>query len=48
MIEQIARFPRVRGHAIFVVDDDIVPDAFGPELPLGLDPVPVRNRSSRP
>ncbi len=35
MIEHIARFPRVRDHAIFVgVEDDIVPDAFGPELPL--------------
>ena len=35
MIEHIARFPRVRDHAIFVgVEDDIVPDTFGPELPL--------------
>ena len=35
MIEQIARFPRVRDRAIFVGDaDDIVPDAFGPDLPL--------------
>ena len=35
MIEHIARFPRVRDHAIFVGNDsDIVPDAFGPELPL--------------
>ena len=35
MIEHIARFPRVRDHAIFVgADEDIVPDAFGPELPL--------------
>jgi pimeloyl-ACP methyl ester carboxylesterase/predicted glycosyltransferase len=34
MIEHIARFPRVRDRAIFVGDDeDIVPDAFGPELP---------------
>jgi predicted glycosyltransferase len=34
MIEQIARFPRVRDRAIFVGDpDDIVPDDFGPELP---------------
>jgi pimeloyl-ACP methyl ester carboxylesterase/predicted glycosyltransferase len=34
MIEQIARFPRVRDRAIFVGDpDDIVPDAFGPGLP---------------
>jgi pimeloyl-ACP methyl ester carboxylesterase len=35
MIEHIARFPRVRDRAIFVGDDeDIVPDAFGPGLPL--------------
>ena len=35
MIEQIARFPRVRDRAVFVGDAaDIVPDAFGPELPL--------------
>jgi pimeloyl-ACP methyl ester carboxylesterase/predicted glycosyltransferase len=35
MIEHIARFPRVRDHAIFVGDeDDIVADAFGPGLPL--------------
>ena len=35
MIEHIARFPRVRDHAIFVGDeDDIVPDRFGPGLPL--------------
>jgi pimeloyl-ACP methyl ester carboxylesterase len=35
MIEHIARFPRVRDRAIFVGNDtDIVPDAFGPELPL--------------
>ena len=34
MIEHIARFPRVRDRAIFVGDhDDIVPDAFGPDLP---------------
>jgi pimeloyl-ACP methyl ester carboxylesterase/predicted glycosyltransferase len=34
MIEHIARFPRVRDQAIFVgTEDDIVPDAFGPELP---------------
>jgi pimeloyl-ACP methyl ester carboxylesterase/predicted glycosyltransferase len=34
MIEHIARFPRVRDRAIFVGNDgDIVPDAFGPELP---------------
>ena len=35
MIEHIARFPRVRDRAIFVGDaDDIVPDYFGPDLPL--------------
>jgi predicted glycosyltransferase len=35
MIEHIARFPRVRDRAIFVGNpDDIVPDSFGPELPL--------------
>jgi pimeloyl-ACP methyl ester carboxylesterase/predicted glycosyltransferase len=34
MLEQIARFPRVRDRAIFVGDpDDIVPDSFGPGLP---------------
>jgi pimeloyl-ACP methyl ester carboxylesterase/predicted glycosyltransferase len=34
MIEQIARFPRVRDRAIFVGDaEDIVPEAFGPDLP---------------
>ena len=35
MIEHIARFPRVRDRAIFVGDEaDVVPDSFGPELPL--------------
>jgi pimeloyl-ACP methyl ester carboxylesterase/predicted glycosyltransferase len=34
MIEHIARFPRVRDRAIFVGNsNDIVSDAFGPELP---------------
>ena len=34
MIEQIARFPRIRDRAIFVGDpDDIVPDRFGDDLP---------------
>jgi pimeloyl-ACP methyl ester carboxylesterase/predicted glycosyltransferase len=38
MIEHIARFPWVRDHAIFVGNpDDIVPDAFGPQLPLIAD-----------
>jgi pimeloyl-ACP methyl ester carboxylesterase/predicted glycosyltransferase len=35
MIEHIARFPRLRDRAIFVGNEsDIVPDAFGPELPV--------------
>jgi pimeloyl-ACP methyl ester carboxylesterase len=35
MIEHIARFPRLRDRAIFVGNEqDIVPDAFGPDLPL--------------
>jgi pimeloyl-ACP methyl ester carboxylesterase len=35
MIEHIARFPHVRDRAIFVGNEsDIVPDTFGPELPL--------------
>jgi pimeloyl-ACP methyl ester carboxylesterase/predicted glycosyltransferase len=35
MIEQIARFPRLRDRALFVGDpDDVVPAAFGPELPM--------------
>ena len=35
MIEHIARYPRVRDRAIFVGNpDDIVPDRFGPDLPL--------------
>jgi pimeloyl-ACP methyl ester carboxylesterase/predicted glycosyltransferase len=35
MIEHIARFPRLRDRAVFVGDlDDVVPDSFGPELPL--------------
>ena len=34
MIEQIARYPRVRDRAIFVGDpDDIVPERFGADLP---------------
>ncbi len=34
MIEQIARYPRVRNRAIFVGDpEDIVPERFGPSLP---------------
>jgi pimeloyl-ACP methyl ester carboxylesterase/predicted glycosyltransferase len=34
MIEQIARFPRVRDRAVFVGSpEDVVPDAFGPGLP---------------
>jgi pimeloyl-ACP methyl ester carboxylesterase/predicted glycosyltransferase len=35
MIEHIARYPRVRDRAVFVGNpDDIVPDTFGPKLPL--------------
>jgi predicted glycosyltransferase len=35
MIEHIARFPRLRDRAVFVGnEDDVVPDAFGPDLPL--------------
>jgi pimeloyl-ACP methyl ester carboxylesterase/predicted glycosyltransferase len=35
MIEHIDRYPRIRDRAIFVGNpDDIVPDSFGPELPL--------------
>src|ERR671936_442892 len=35
MIEPIARFPRIRDRAIYVGnEDDIVSDAFGPDLPL--------------
>jgi pimeloyl-ACP methyl ester carboxylesterase len=34
MIEQIARYPRVRDRSIFVGDpEDVVPDTFGPGLP---------------
>jgi pimeloyl-ACP methyl ester carboxylesterase len=34
MIEQVARFPRVRDRALYIGDyDDIVPDHFGPGLP---------------
>jgi pimeloyl-ACP methyl ester carboxylesterase len=35
MIEHIARFPRVRDRALFIGNpDDVVGDAFGPDLPL--------------
>jgi predicted glycosyltransferase len=35
MIEHIARYPRVRDRAVFVGNrEDIVPHAFGPDLPL--------------
>ncbi|HET6585001.1 MAG TPA: alpha/beta fold hydrolase, partial [Nannocystaceae bacterium] len=38
MIEHIARYPRVRDRALFVGNrEDIVPDAFGPELPAIAD-----------
>ncbi len=42
MLEQIARYPRVRDRSIFVGDpDDIVPGAFGPGLP------PIREWTER-
>ena len=42
MIEQIARYPRVRDRAIFVGNpDDVVPDRFGPGLP------PIRDWTER-
>ena len=35
MIDHIARYPRLRDRSIFVGNpDDIVPDGFGPDLPL--------------
>jgi pimeloyl-ACP methyl ester carboxylesterase/predicted glycosyltransferase len=35
MIEHIARFPRLRDRAVFVgKPEDIVPDSFGPDLPV--------------
>jgi len=35
MIEHIARYPRLRDRALFVGElDDVVPDSFGPDLPL--------------
>lgn len=38
MIEHVARSPRIRDQAIFVGEpDDIVPERFGPELPLILE-----------
>jgi len=34
MIEQIARYPRLRDRAVFVGDpEDVVPETFGPDLP---------------
>ena len=45
MIEHVARFPRLRDRSIFVGDpDDIVPDDFGPGLPVDprLDRAPLR------
>jgi pimeloyl-ACP methyl ester carboxylesterase len=34
MIEQIARFPRLRDRSVFVGNpDDVVPESFGPDLP---------------
>jgi pimeloyl-ACP methyl ester carboxylesterase/predicted glycosyltransferase len=38
MIEHIARYPRVRDRALFIGNhEDVVPDAFGPELPAIAD-----------
>ncbi len=38
MIEQLARFPRVRDRSLFVGDpQDVVPDGFGPGLPTIAD-----------
>jgi pimeloyl-ACP methyl ester carboxylesterase/predicted glycosyltransferase len=38
MIEHIARFPRLRDRAVFVGNpEDVVPDSFGPGLPLIAD-----------
>lgn len=35
MIEQIARFPRVRDRALYIGEyDDLIPERFGPGLPL--------------
>ena len=35
MLEHIARFPRLRDRAVFVGNpEDIVPDSFGPDLPM--------------
>jgi UDP:flavonoid glycosyltransferase YjiC (YdhE family) len=35
MLEQVERFPRLRDRALFVGDpDDVVPEAFGPGLPM--------------
>ena len=50
MIEQIARFPRVRDRAVFVGDaDDIVPDALRPRPAADprLDRAPLRLRRLR-
>jgi predicted glycosyltransferase len=34
MIEQVARYPRIRDRAIYIGDyDDLVPERFGPKLP---------------
>jgi len=42
MLEQIARYPRIRDRAIFVGEpDDVVPGAFGPGLP------PIREWTER-
>ena len=50
MLEQVERFRRVRDRSIFVGDpDDIVPDAFGPDMPAirELDRAALRLRRLR-
>ena len=50
MIEHVERHPRVRDRSIFVGDpDDIVPDGFGPGLPVDprVDRGPLRLRGLR-
>ncbi len=38
MVEQIARYPRLRDRSVFVGDpDDLVPDPLGPGLPTVRD-----------
>ena len=42
MIQQIARFPRLRDRSLFVGNpEDVVPDALGPQLPGIRSPGPL-------